>query len=89
MSEFFRVLRPGGWAILQVPVDSARSETFEDPSIDDPAERLRLFGQEDHVRIYGGDYVDRLREAGFTVTPDPYVKSLPSDQIDRFRLDES
>jgi SAM-dependent methyltransferase len=65
MREFFRVLKPDGWAILLVPVTSER--TFEDLSITDPTERLRLFGQEDHVRRYGPDYVDRLREAGFDV----------------------
>jgi SAM-dependent methyltransferase len=65
LREFYRVLKPGGWAILLVPITAAT--TFEDPSISDPAERLRLFGQEDHVRRYGPDYVDRLGEAGFAV----------------------
>jgi SAM-dependent methyltransferase len=65
MREFFRVLKNDGWAILLVPITA--SATFEDPSITDPQERLRLFGQEDHVRAYGPDYVERLREAGFTV----------------------
>lgn len=72
MREFRRVLRPHGWAIILVPVTADR--TFEDPSITDPTERLRLFGQEDHVRCYGPDYVDRLREAGFDVQV-----FLPSD----------
>lgn len=65
MREFFRVLSDRGWAILLVPIISER--TFEDPTITDPAERLKIFGQEDHVRNYGPDYVDRLREAGFAV----------------------
>jgi hypothetical protein len=65
MREFARVLKPGGWAILLVPITAER--TVEDPSITDPAERLRLFGQDDHVRRYGPDYVDRLRECGFAV----------------------
>ena len=64
--EFRRVLKRGGWAILLVPITAGKSH--EDPSITEPAERLRVFGQEDHVRIYGPDYVDRLREAGFAVT---------------------
>lgn len=63
--EFFRVLANGGWAILLVPIYC--DKTFEDPSIKDPAERLKVFGQEDHVRRYGPDYADRLREAGFAV----------------------
>jgi SAM-dependent methyltransferase len=65
MSEFHRVLKPSGWAILLVPISSEK--TFEDPSVTDPRERLRLFGQEDHVRRYGPDYVDRLRSVGFQV----------------------
>jgi hypothetical protein len=65
LREFRRVLRKTGWAILLVPITVDR--TVEDPTVTDPAERLRLFGQEDHVRRYGPDYVDRLREAGFEV----------------------
>lgn len=65
MRELHRVLRPGGWAILLVPVIGNR--TFEDPRITDPRDRLAAYGQEDHVRRYGPDVVDRFREAGFTV----------------------
>ena len=65
MREFYRVLKQGGWAILLVPITADR--TVEDSSVVDPSERLRVFGQEDHVRQYGADYVDRLREAGFKV----------------------
>ena len=66
MSEFRRVLKSDGWAILLVPIFG--ETTYEDPSIVDPAERLKHFGQEDHVRQYGRDYVDRLRDAGFSVS---------------------
>lgn len=65
MREFRRVLKKTGWAILLVPITV--DKTVEDPSITDPAERLRLFGQEDHVRRYGPDYLSRLREAGLDV----------------------
>jgi SAM-dependent methyltransferase len=65
LREFYRVLKPGGWAILNVPVTAER--TLEDPSVVTAAERLKVFGQEDHVRRYGPDYVDRLGEAGFKV----------------------
>jgi len=65
LGEFYRVLRKGGWAILLVPIGADR--TVEDPTIVTPAERRRVFGQEDHVRTYGPDYLDRLREAGFAV----------------------
>ncbi|MGD1908762.1 MAG: class I SAM-dependent methyltransferase [Leptolyngbyaceae cyanobacterium] len=63
--EFFRVLRNDGWAILNVPI--MREKTFEDSSIINPKERLKVFGQEDHVRCYGLDYVERLRDSGFSV----------------------
>jgi SAM-dependent methyltransferase len=71
MRELFRVLRPRGFAILQVPIST--EETLEDPSISDPAERERCFGQRDHVRIYGRDYQRRLEDAGFSVAaPAPH-----------------
>lgn len=63
--ELYRVLKPGGWSVLQVPITA--DKTFEDPSVTDPKERERLYGQHDHVRRYGPDYKDRLQEAGFTV----------------------
>jgi SAM-dependent methyltransferase len=66
MTEVRRVLRPEGMAVLQQPVDDRLERTREDPGAP-PAERLRLFGQEDHVRVYGRDFVERLRAAGFEV----------------------
>lgn len=67
MSELFRVLKPGGWAILQIPISKILEETFEDFTITTPADKEKYFGQKDHVRIYGKDYTRRLQEAGFTV----------------------
>ena len=67
MREMFRVLKPGGWAILNVPIDFNRDNTFEDVTINDPKKQLELFGQPDHVRVYGKDYFDRLKNAGFAV----------------------
>lgn len=66
MREFHRTLRDGGWAILLVPITA--DHTVEDPSVTAPEERKRLFGQADHVRRYGPDYAERLREAGFSVS---------------------
>ena len=66
MRELCRVLAPSGWAMLNVPITA--NETFEDHSVTDPRERIREFGQKDHVRRYGPDYIDRLTEAGFEVT---------------------
>jgi SAM-dependent methyltransferase len=65
MRELFRTLNDKGWAILLVPITSEK--TYEDPMIIKPEDRLKAFGQEDHVRRYGPDYIDRLREAGFAV----------------------
>ncbi|NJW54655.1 class I SAM-dependent methyltransferase, partial [Salinimicrobium oceani] len=61
MAELFRILRPGGTAILQIPQDLKREKTFEDDSITDPKERAKIFGQYDHVRVYGRDYFEQLR----------------------------
>ena len=65
MREFYRVLKPGGWAVLLVPISAER--TVEDPAIVKPEDRRKAFGQEDHVRSYGPDYIERLREVGFTI----------------------
>ncbi|MBC8205374.1 MAG: glycosyltransferase [FCB group bacterium] len=65
LAELFRVLKPQGWAVLQSPVDWQREHTFEDPNITAAGERLKAFGQEDHVRIYGRDYLERIKLAGF------------------------
>jgi SAM-dependent methyltransferase len=67
MRELFRVLKPDGWAMLQVPLAVSRAETEEDLSIDNDAERLLRYGQRDHVRLYGRDYADRLASVGFEV----------------------
>lgn len=67
MKEILRVLRPNARAILQVPISKNTHETFEDFSVVDPKERERIFGQFDHIRIYGQDYPDRLRSIGFEV----------------------
>lgn len=86
MRELFRVLRPGGWAILQSPIDQKLDRTFEDPSIVRPKDRERVFGRKDHVRVYGRDYKDRLEQVGFTVKLDSYVKDLGIDMIRKYGL---
>ena len=67
MRELFRVLKPGGEAILQVPLALDFESTREDASIATPQARLSAYGQEDHVRLYGRDYASRLRGCGFEV----------------------
>jgi SAM-dependent methyltransferase len=86
MGELFRVLKPGGLAILQVPISYLLDKTFEDFAIKDPGERERAFGQHDHVRIYGEDYVNRLEGAGFTVTPTAPRDFLEPELIADYRL---
>ena len=61
----YRILKPGGWGIFQIPQDLNRKTTFEDDSITDSRERAQIFGQYDHVRVYGQDFFDILKEAGF------------------------
>lgn len=80
MSEMFRVLKQGGWAILNVPLDKTRANTFEDINIDDPQKQLELFGQPDHVRIYGRDYTQRLENAGFKVDIIDYTSQFTHNQ---------
>jgi len=68
MKELQRVLKIGGQAILQVPISKNSAQTFEDFSVTDQKQREIVFGQFDHIRIYGQDYVNRLEESGFKVT---------------------
>lgn len=84
MREFHRVLKTSGWAILLVPITVER--TYEDPSIVEPQARLQAFGQEDHVRRYGIDYVDRLRDAGFSVQSIKASEFIRGDQLVRMGL---
>lgn len=67
MSEIFRVLRPGGWAVLQVPIAPDLPHTYENSAAVTARLRLAMFGQRDHRRLYGADYPERLRNTGFTV----------------------
>jgi SAM-dependent methyltransferase len=66
MRELARILRPSGWAVIEVPPVRV-AKTFEDPSVTDPKERRRLFGQRDHVRVIGDDYPARLEENGWSI----------------------
>lgn len=86
MSELFRVMKSGGLGIFQVPLDNDRAITFEDDSITDPNERTRIFGQYDHVRIYGMDYFDKLTQVGFHVDAVPYTREFTPEEIDRYRI---
>ena len=81
MTEIKRVLKPGGWAILQVPFFSPiPDQTEEDKSANTPKAREQLFGQDDHVRKYGRDYPQRIEKAGLLAKPDDYASKLDSAQ---------
>ncbi len=87
MSEFKRVLKPGGWALLQSPwYPDEMAVTDEDTSITDPKERERRFGQNDHVRKYGADYPERLSRSGLKVTGIDFVSTLPEEIQKKYAL---
>jgi len=86
MEELYRVLAPGGTAIIQVPYDKNRAATFEDNSITNRDERARIFGQYDHVRIYGMDYFEKLTSVGFKASAVDYTSNLSEEAIATYRL---
>jgi SAM-dependent methyltransferase len=86
MQEILRILKPKGMAILQIPQDLNRKKTFEDNSITDKVARAKIFGQYDHVRIYGYDYFEKLRSIGFEVLEADYTNQLSEKEINRFCL---
>lgn len=89
MNELFRVLKTGGWGIFQVPQDRNRVKTFSDETITDPKERTRIFGQYDHLRIYGLDYFQILESIGFQVETIPCEEIASAVEIEKFRLDKN
>nr|WP_142785404.1 class I SAM-dependent methyltransferase [Changchengzhania lutea] len=86
MQELYRVMRPGGIGIFQIPQDLNRQLTFEDNTITDKIERAKIFGQYDHVRIYGLDYFDKLRAIGFRVEEVDYTSNLAEEDIIKYCL---
>jgi len=86
MQELFRVMKKGGFGIFQIPQDIARETTFEDNSITDKKERAKIFGQYDHVRVYGLDYFNKLRSVGFKVDEIDYTQKITREKLERFCL---
>lgn len=69
LHELHRILRSSGLGLLLVPISMINKEVTEDDSIVTPAERLRHFGQDDHVRIYNHNgLIQRAQSAGFKVS---------------------
>ena len=86
MQELYRVLKPGGMAILQIPQDLKRDITFADDTITDQKKRAEIFGQYDHVRIYGRDYFDKLRAIGFKVVEEDYTNKIAPELVEKYCL---
>jgi len=86
MSELYRVLKKGGTGIFQVPIDMNRKKTFQDDSITDKLERNKIFGQYDHVRVYGKDYFNKLKNTGFKVKQIDYSKEFSDEEILKYSI---
>ncbi len=88
MEEFRRVLRTGGFAILQVPFFNPVPETtIEDTSITDSRERERLFGQDDHVRKYGKDYSTRIAKSGLRPEASAFGANFSKEEAHRYGIE--
>ena len=71
---------------MQIPIDTKRPKTYEDPKITTNKKREELFGQYDHVRIYGNDFFDRLTSVGFKTKKIDYSKKLSEEEIKKFSI---
>lgn len=89
MAELLRVLKPGGWAVLQVPIGTKLDKTIEDFNLPSDAERLQMFGQGDHVRVYSiGDYVERLQSVGWIVDAIDFPAEVGPETVRRYGFHE-
>jgi len=86
MSELHRILRPGGMAILQVPIAYSLEMTIEGKANDEPEKREELYGQKNHLRLYGKDYVGRLERAGFNPQAINPSQIIGDDSIEKYGL---
>ncbi|PKQ43783.1 class I SAM-dependent methyltransferase [Confluentibacter flavum] len=86
MQELYRVMKVGGMGVFQIPQDLSRNTTFEDNTITDKKERSKIFGQYDHVRIYGLDYFNKLRSVGFKVEEIDYTAKLSEEDVTKYCL---
>lgn len=86
LKELYRILKPGGTAFIQVPLDMSCDVTLEDPEVVTPEDRKRVFGQEDHVRLYGRDFAGRCEKAGFTVECIEFWNAMPEQEFKKYAL---
>ena len=84
LTEMYRIMRPGGLGIMLAPIDYSRETTFEDDTITDPKQRAELFGQYDHRRVYGKDYLKRLSAAGFEAEEIDYAAEFSVSDRTKF-----
>lgn len=85
LGNLLRMCKPGGVCLITVPMRPNGLPTDEDPSVTDPAERRRRFNQDDHVRLYGPDLVERIEQAGFSAA---HLTSadIPAELVERHAL---
>jgi len=86
LCEFYRILRPGGWALFMIPLDISSTTTLEDTTIVTPADREKYYWQKDHLRLYGLDFIQRLEKVGFIVSAEKYAEGLGAERIARYAL---
>ncbi len=86
LAEFHRVLKPGGRALLMAPISAVLEQTLDDARANTPEQRAKLFGQEDHMRLYGQDFPDRLKKAGFRVDRFHTGSEISEHRIHRYAL---
>lgn len=87
MSEINRVLKPGGFAVLQVPFfHPIPDKTYEDFTITDPRQREKAFGQDDHVRKYGRDFPKRIAQSGLKPVENNFVNEKTDSERAKFGL---
>ena len=86
ISELYRILKKGGVLIAQVPIDFSKEKTFEDSRIINKKERNKIFGQYDHVRVYGTDFFSFLNQAGFKTKSINYIDEISKEDIQKFGL---
>lgn len=86
LKELYRVLRPDGHAIILVPINKNFEESYEDPAIQTPEERLLYYGQSDHLRYYGVDFEDKLKNAGFKIISNDFIQNMDEKSLKKYAL---
>lgn len=86
MRELYRVQKPGGISIHQVPVDKSRNDTLARNDINTNELRKKYYGHHDHKRLYGNDYPERLKKAGFNVSVINICDQLTEETIKYYGL---